>query len=467
MNIFINNKSVGIAGGKIKKMLGAAALIICCIMPLTISASAANNEVKLETNGSEASLELYFPQAAAEEIASMQVSVYVAANSDSVDLEFIPDSGLASKIVESRYQSDTGTLNIYLAGTEALFSSYGFTKVGMIKISTSGSSAASAEVEVVKDSVKFVRSGELVSPDGDTDYPAAVNITAAGQSSSGTAEPSYPSSPSYPSYPSYPNYPTGNYFPSISLSTDVENNRNKNDNEPVRNDNDNRYDVDDDDDSYDDFILEEQDTAGENFNPPDTSSLLDALSRADDYKEKDYSESSYDELKDAVNKAEKLVSDPNATQEDIDDALLNIENAVGMLKYKNDIPSGAEGYGGNNNAGMNVGVNNNGIFGENIDYDSGDNGYGQGDQSSNHGGNGGGAQAAQNGDIVNASNGAQSVDSDPFSGTENRGKNLVLWIVVIAAIVVIASVTAIIFLKKANGKKENVKKSDAGNHFKN
>lgn len=462
MNIFINNKSVGIDGGKIKKMLGAAALIICCIMPLTISASAANNEIKLETNGSEASLELYFPQAAAEEIASMQVSVYVAANSDSVDLEFISDSGLASKIVESRYQSDTGTLNIYLAGTEALFSSYGFTKVGRIKISTSGSSAASAEVEVVKDSIRFVRSGELVSPDGDTDYPAAVNITAAGQSQSGTAE------PSYPSYPSYPNYPAGNYFPNISLSTDVENNRNnRNDNEPVRNGNDNRYDVDDDDDNYDDFILEEQDTAGENFNPPDTSSLLDALSRADDYKEKDYSESSYDALKDAVNKAEKLISDPNATQEDIDEALLNIENAIGMLKYKNDIPSGAEGYSGNNNAGMNVGINNNGIFGENIDYDSGDNGYGQGSQfydrnNTNHGGNGGGVQAAQDGDIVNASNGAQSVDSDPFSGKENRGKNLVLWIIVIAAIVVIASVTAIIFLKKANAKK-----SDAGNRFKN
>ncbi|MDE5576804.1 MAG: hypothetical protein K2J11_05415 [Oscillospiraceae bacterium] len=117
MSMF-NKKSVGISAGIMKKMLSAAALIICCIMPLTISASAAEvNEIKLEANGSEASLELYFPQAAAEGIASMQMSVYVAANSDSVDLEFIPDSGLAAKIVESRYQSDTGMLNIYLAGT--------------------------------------------------------------------------------------------------------------------------------------------------------------------------------------------------------------------------------------------------------------------------------------------------------------------------------------------------------------
>lgn len=88
-------------------------------MSLTLNAYAAeSNEIRLESNGGEAVLELYFPQAAAEEIASMQVSVSVKANSDSVDLEFIPDSGLSSKIVESRYKNDTGILNIYLAGTE-------------------------------------------------------------------------------------------------------------------------------------------------------------------------------------------------------------------------------------------------------------------------------------------------------------------------------------------------------------
>ncbi|MDE5858922.1 MAG: hypothetical protein K2H23_00795, partial [Oscillospiraceae bacterium] len=237
MNILFNKKYAGIASGIMKKTLSAAALIICCVMPLTISASAANNEIKLEANGSEASLELYFPQAAAEEIASMQISVYVAANSDSVDLEFIPDSSLSSKIVESRYQSDTGTLNIYLAGTEALFSSSGYTKVGRIRISTSASSAASASVEVVKDSVRFVRSGELISPDSDTDYPAAVNITTSWQSSPGTSN---------PSYPNYPNYSTGNYFPNISTLDSVVNNRIDTDEirRPVQDNSDNGTDVD-------------------------------------------------------------------------------------------------------------------------------------------------------------------------------------------------------------------------------
>ena len=455
MRMFFNKKSVGISAGIMKKML-AAAMIICCIMTLTISASAAEvNEIKLEANGSEASLELYFPQAAAEGIASMQVSVSVKASSDSVDLVFIPDSGLAAKIVESRYQNDTGTLNIYLAGTEPLFSSYGSVKVGTVKISTSGSDTASAAVEVVRDSVRFVRSGELVSPDNDTDYPASVTVTAEGQSSPGTPT---------PAYPDYSNYPAGNYFPNIPVLPANDNSRYDNDRfnndepqNPVWDDSDTGYDIGGD--QYGDAALEEQDTIGENMNPPDLAALLDALSRADDYRRADYTESSYADLKEAADKANELISDPYATQDEIDEALLNIENAIGMLRLRNDIPSGAEGY-GENKAGMVGGVVSNDI-----------NGYGQGEQpygsdGSNYGingGNGSGFQPPQDGNIVNASDGAQAVYNadDPFSGTGNGGKNHVLWVIVIAVIAVIAATASIIVLKKINKKKTD------GNHFKN
>lgn len=450
-----NKKSVGIPAEIMKKMLSAAALIICCIMLPAINASAAEvNEIKLEANGSEASLELYFPQAAAEEIASMQMSVYVTANSDSVDLEFIPDSGLSAKIVESRYQSDTGMLNIYLAGTEALFPSSGSIKVGSIRISTSGSGAASAAVDVVRDSVRFVRSGELVSPDNDTDYPASVTVTAAGQSAPITQD------------PVYPNYSTVNYFPNITLTTDADTNRNDIDEvwKPVRNDDYTEPDADIG--GYDDAVLEEQDTIGENMNPPDLAALLDALSRAEDYRRADYSESSYADFEEAVNKANEVISDPYATQDEIDEALLNVENAVGMLRPRNDVPSGAEGY-SENKAGM-VGSDSNYV-----------NGYGQGEQpygvdginyninggngSNGINGNNGGVQAAQDGNIVNASDGVQTVDhaDDPFAGNDNGGKNHLLWIVVIAVIAVIAAVASIIVIKKTNDKK-----SADGNHFK-
>lgn len=444
------NRSAGIAEGKIKKFMSAAALMICCVLPLTLTASAVGNEVKLEANGNEASLEVYFPQAAAEAIASMQISLSVTANSENVDLEFTPDSGLSSKIVESRYQSETGTLNIYLAGTESLFSSSGYTKVGVIKINSDTNSSAAATVGVVKDSVKFVRSGELVSPDSSADYPAPVTITS-GQSSSGTQN---------PSYPNYPNYPTENYFPNISVSTGGNNGRNDNDsNDKDETQRSVRDDSDDisDNDGIDDVLLEEQDTVGENLNPPDTSELLDAVSKADGYREKDYTENSYKDLKDAVDKANDVISDPNSTQDDIDDALLDIQNAIGMLKPQNDIPSGAEGYGGNNGSGADAGDRGS-LFGDDIVSVDEDNEYVQDGQSSDgngtgHDGNGNAVQTEQNGDIVNASDGSQPINSDPFSGNEESGKSPVMLIAIIAAAVVIAAAAALIVLKKVNGKK--------------
>lgn len=443
MNMFFRSKSVGTAAGKIKKMLGAAALAACCLMPTSLSVSAAeSNEIKLEASGSEASLELYFPQAAAEDISSMQVSVSVRADSDSVDLEFIPDSGLSAKIVESRYQRETGRLNIYIAGTEPLFSASGFTKVGKVKVSTSGGSAASAAVAVVEDSVRFVRSGELVSPDAD--YPASVTVTASGQSSPGTSN------------PTYPNYPTGNYFPNIPVLP-AESIDETQKTVPGTEDDETLLDAGAGG-AYDDAALDEQDTVGENMNPPDTSALLDALSRADDYKREDYTESSYGDLRKAVDNANEIVSDPYATQDEIDEALLDIENAIGMLRLRNDIPSGAEGYGANSDSGINGGVNNGGSMG--------DDGYGQGEYPLYNGDNGSGdsgndVRTDRDGNIVNASEDVRSVYADdPFSGNESSGRNFPWWTVVIAVIAAAAAVSSIIILKKVNKKK-----SENGNHF--
>lgn len=436
MNMFFRSKSVGTAAGKIKKMLGAAALAACCLMPMSLSVSAAeSNEIKLEASGSEASLELYFPQAAAEDIASMQVSVSVRADSDSVDLEFIPDSGLSAKIVESRYQRETGRLNIYIAGTEPLFSASGFTKVGKVKVSTSGSNAASASVSVVEDSVKFVRSGELVSPDAD--YPASVTVTALGQSSPGTSN------------PAYPNYPTGNYFPNIPVLP-AESIDETQKTVPEAEDDETLLDAGAGG-AYDDSALEDRDTVGENMNPPDTSALLDALSRADDYRRTDYTENSYDDLKKAADRANEVVSDPYASQDEIDEALLDIENAIGMLRLRNDIPSGADGYGGNNSAGTDTDVNGVG--------NAGDSGYGQGEYPLYNGDNGSGdsgndVRTDRDGNIVNASDDVRSVYADdPFSENENSGRSFPYWIIAVAVIAVAAAAAAVTVLTKANKKK--------------
>lgn len=441
------------------KSLFAALLTFCCIVSLTLTVSAAeNNEIKLNANGSEAVLGLYFPQAAAEEIASMQVSVYVKVNSDGVDLEFIPDSGLASKIVESRYQSDTGVLNIYLAGTKALFPSSGSITVGKIKINSSSGSAASATVAVIKDSVKFVSGGELVSPDNDTDYPEDVSISVSAQTSQDPQEP-----------PVYPNYPSGNYFPNIPIPTvDIDynsgNNGNDRNNESSGNDfyGDDEVLYPDDDniseDRYGDTEPTESDTLGDNPNVPDTSALSEAISRAESYNKKDYTESSYNNLKDAINKAKKLISDPNATGEEIDEALLNIENAVGMLQLRNDIPSGAEGYGQNSDMGADE--SNNGFFGENSDGSISEHVQkGQHSDRDNTGNSADAAQAAQNINGTDPSEDIRSAHNNVFPQNEDNGKKLPIGIIITAAIAAIAIVTIIVY------KRVTVKKNSDGEHF--
>ncbi|MDE5576893.1 MAG: hypothetical protein K2J11_05865, partial [Oscillospiraceae bacterium] len=163
-------------------------------------------------------------------------------------------------------------------------------------------------------------------------------------------------------------------------------------------------------------------------------------------------------LKDAEDKAKETLSDPNATQDDIDEALLNVENAIGMLSFRNDIPSGAEGYGESGDYGAD------GIY---YGDGGGDGGYGYGQpyggNGANYGSGGNGAQASPDGNIVNASDGIQAVDhaDDPFSGNEHGDRNHVLWVIVIAVIAVIAAVASIIVLKRTN-----YKKSADGNHFK-
>lgn len=448
------NGSVGISAGKIKKALAAAALAVCVCMTPTLAVSAADNEIRLEANGSEAVLELCFPQAAAEEIASLQVSVSVRASSDGVNMEFVPDSGLSSKIVESRYHSDTGVLNIYLAGTDALFSSSGSLTVGTVRISAVGSSPVSASVDVVRDSVRFVRDGELVSPGSGIDYPASVSISAAGQSSPGTPAPVYPS------------YPTWNYFPNITVSTPDSDNTGNGTDDIWGPDTDTDADIGEE--LYDDPAAEDTDTFGENVAPPDTTALLDAISRADDYRKSDYTDSSYENLEEAVSSAEKLISDPNSTQDDIDEALLEIENAIGMLTLRNDIPSGAEGYGGNDGQNTDSGAYN-GVSGENggaelpgynIDGQPQD---GNGDvQNGNNGSGGNNGQTPQDGNIVNASDGALPVGAQ-LTEDGDSSKNTALRIIVpaVIAIAAAAAAAAVIVLKK-----KGEKKSSDGTRFK-
>lgn len=450
MKMFFNKRFAGIAFKRIKKIMCAAVSALVCIMPLTLNAAAEEGgSVRLEASGSEAVLELCFPQAAVEEISSMQMAVGIKVNSNGADLEFIPDSGLSSKIAESRYRADTGVLNIYLAGTKALFSSSGIVKVGKIRISASAGSSASATVTVIKNSIRFVRGDELVPPDSEPVYPAAVSISAQGQSLPGTPAPEYPSYPENTNYPEYTDYPSTNYFPNVSVPTVEINYSDYEYGGDVSNESGDSgdYDAVRDNDPWQDGYS----AAVDNPNPPDMAALLEAISRAESYRKSDYTESSYNTLSEAVKKARAIASDPIATQEEIDDALLDIENAIGMLQPRNNLASGEKGYG----------VDTGGIYGESYvggEYD--ENGQPLDGENGDRGNNANDIQAAQNINDSGLPAGKDVFPDGASSKKEDGGVNYALWIIVLSAIVFISSAAVIVI------KEVKKKKSTGGEHFK-
>lgn len=393
------------------RLIAVIAVILCCAMALGTSVFAASSvqTVELNANGSEAQLIMDFPQAAAEEIASMQISLVISPSSDSADIEFVPDSELPAKIVESRYHSDTGVLTVYLAGTKALFSGISPLTVGKIKIVGSDVSAA---VRVEEGSIKFVRGSELVSPSGDIIYPGSVAI------STGSAPvpllPDVPSSSS--SMPSL-STPSSSSPSSASSSEPIESN------EPA--------------------LMPVE--------PADTSSLAEAVDRADSYKRGDYTADSYGTLVDALNKAKAVLSNAGSTQDEVDEALLVLENAIGMLTSANNAPSGTDGYGVSDNGDMSSGFNNDGIYGgsgstpDTSNGSSSENSGGNGQLSDNNG---------QTGGEQNPSDSSQTDTSRNDSSAKDKSdSSAVMWVIIVMVVLAVTAAALIAALKLKKRKK--------------
>lgn len=418
------------------RLIAVITALLCCVMALGTDVFAASSvqTVELTANGSEAQLVMDFPQAAAEEIASMQISLVITPSSDSADIEFIPDGGLPAKIVESRYHSDTGVLTVYLAGTKALFSGTSPLKVGKIKI---GGKDVSATVKVEEGSIKFVRGSELVTPDDDIVYPGSVTISTG--SAPEPLPPDLPSSPSsstssVPSSQPSSSAPSASSTPSSSPSYWEPNEPNEpgEPNEPA-------------------FVPVE---------PADTSSLAEAVERADGYKRGSYTEDSYGTLIEALNKAKAVLSNIGSTQDEVDEALLVLENAIGMLTPSNNAPSGTDDYGIGDNGGDNISLP--GSINGDSPNDSGSSpNMSNGASSDNSGGNG--QPADNNGQTVGSeqspSDSSQTADTSKTDSSEKEksGSSAVMWIIIVMAALAVTAASLIAALKLTNKNKKKKK----------
>lgn len=428
------------AAGKIKAL--SVAVVLCCIFALSLTVSAAaGNKIELKADGSEAQLILDFPQAVAEETASLQISLSVITDSDGVRIEFVPDSELAAKITESRYHSDTGILNIYLAGTEALFSASKPLTAG--KVTISGGSC-SAVVEVVEDSVRFVRGGEVVKAEGEIEYPAPVSISASGASENpDTSLPNTGNSGfGVPSVTSASEETSVQPPPAETASSDS----------PVSSVTDAPAQITSFDNSNT-VPPESSAPSGSNGSfPPskeaaDVSALSEALSIADGLDKGRYTKSSLAAVTEAADRARALLSDPSVTREDIDEALLELENAIGMLEI-----SGAP-LENNDGESSSWEVIPDSIITEiTVGEETADTGTSGG--ASETVPDGGTAEPADNGGSEEALPSEAPAEAQPTENEENDGGHTVLVIIFIAAAVVVAVLAAAAAVGAARRKKK-------------
>lgn len=131
--------------------------------------------------------------AAKEGVSSLGFCLSVeSANAAGVEFQF-GESG--AKIKDYRYDEATGSLKVYLAGTEALFASgTDALTVGKIKVLDGSGNEMNATVSVVENSLQYVYGTELKTMQG-VELPGAVQIGPA------VVQPQPPSDPQPPSEP--------------------------------------------------------------------------------------------------------------------------------------------------------------------------------------------------------------------------------------------------------------------------
>lgn len=318
-----------------------AAALLCA--NLSAGVYAANEEkAQLTSDGDKAAVSLTLSQAAKEEISSIQISLNVKPNTDKAEIAFIPNENLKVKICESRYHSDTGILNIYAVGTEPIFDkSNPAVTLGTVKLSCSDPMGASANVGFVKGSLKYVRGGTLLTYDNGLVYSEGVTVSVGNGGLDPIPPITQPTVTSLATKPPQPINTSENNPPIITsdkepkpvtqapvnpavptVTEKTENNNNPNPENPPA-----------------PVVSQPQYVITTNKNEPqptaaDFSKLKAAVETAEKIKGDDYTEESYKILTEAVKKAKETLSSPLSNQSQIDESLLLLENAMGMLTPK-------------------------------------------------------------------------------------------------------------------------------------
>lgn len=259
-----------------------AVFAFVAILPQQVQAED-TGEVLLEKNETQTAVvvKVQIPNAEQERISSLQLKLLVkdAAGNPAgeeilgriASLAFTFDDGISgkAKILEQIYHEDTGSLNIYISGTEPLFSSQdeNLLTVGCVSAVILGEEDMEIYLGTDADSFQVVKGRSVVSILSEVQ---PVSFKVAGNPMD-EQEPQNPENPENPENP-------GGQFPAV-----------------------------------------------------DKSKLERALAQAADYVETDYTSESYGVLKKAVEEGRGVYDNQDASQAEVDQAAWAIENAIGGL----------------------------------------------------------------------------------------------------------------------------------------
>ena len=157
-----------------KNSLGIIMAVFIFIAMLPQQALAADNENPLKLQaGQSALVEAELSQANGEKISSLQLSLEVTSQDGTSgnasvlekieNLSFSPDAAITSKakVCEQRYHKNTGVLDIYIAGTQPLFSAEDKLTVGTVTATGKDGNGVDVYIKMVTDSFKVVRGNAL------------------------------------------------------------------------------------------------------------------------------------------------------------------------------------------------------------------------------------------------------------------------------------------------------------------
>lgn len=168
---------------KITAMIILFSLLLTAIPLQVFAAGNDEDDLILETSGNTLIVKLELPNAKKEELSSVQLSLNLDAGAFS---DFIFDESVTgkAKVYEIYYNQERKQVNLYIAGTKALFNGRSLT-IGSVQAEANGSAASSAQVE--GKAVKVVRGA--VTEDLELSNMTEISLQNDGGSNPGTYNP--------------------------------------------------------------------------------------------------------------------------------------------------------------------------------------------------------------------------------------------------------------------------------------